>query len=72
MISFPKDTVVPASIDILPNGVGVIELYVVGELRDMPPALEYEGKTYGRSGWNSDRNVAFYRTDRKTVKIIKG
>lgn len=29
----------------------------------LPPALQYRGRTFAKSGWNSDYGVAFYRTD---------
>jgi hypothetical protein len=29
----------------------------------LPPALEIAGDLYGKTGWNSDRGVAYYRTD---------
>ena len=33
------------------------------ELRLLPSAVVFEGRLYGRTGWNSDRHVAYYRTD---------
>lgn len=31
-------------------------------LKVLPQALQFEGRTYGRTGWNSDRGVAYYST----------
>lgn len=28
----------------------------------IPVALEFEGRRFGRTGWNSDRNVAYFCT----------
>jgi hypothetical protein len=28
----------------------------------LPVAIEFEGRRYGRTGWNSDRHVAYYST----------
>jgi len=33
------------------------------ELKRLPSAVIFEGRLYGRTGWNSDRHVAYYRTD---------
>ena len=30
----------------------------------LPHALEFQGRRYGRTGWNSDRCVAYYTTRR--------
>ena len=30
----------------------------------LPRAVEFDGKLLGRSGWNSDRCLAYYRSDR--------
>ena len=34
-------------------------------------AIEYDGEIYGRSGWNSDRHVAYYRSDVKPALAAK-
>lgn len=31
-------------------------------LATLPIAVEFNGRKYGRTGWNSDRNVAYYCT----------
>lgn len=30
----------------------------------LPVAVEFEGRRYGRTGWNSDRGVAYFSTQR--------
>jgi hypothetical protein len=32
------------------------------DVKTLPVGLRYEGRTYGRTGWNSDRGVAYYST----------
>lgn len=39
------------------------------EWGNLPPALSYEGKVFGKSGWNSDYQRAYYTT-RKTVAYV--
>jgi hypothetical protein len=39
-------------------------------LEALPAALEYEGKVCGRTGWNSDRGVAYYSSSRKVAKGV--
>ena len=31
----------------------------------LPKALEYEDRKYGQTGWDSDKNLAFYCTSKK-------
>jgi hypothetical protein len=54
------------SAETLPDGVKVVMLDVADYIDFIrkPHAIEYEGQIYGRSGWNSDKCVAYYRTDR--------
>ena len=47
-----------------------IECLIIGmqtdnydEYRTLPEVLEYQDKLYGKTGWNSDQCVAYYRTD---------
>ncbi len=53
----------------LPDGVYLVELDCADQdaLKKLPAAINYEGKQYGRTGWNSDANVAYYRTDKKVA-----
>jgi hypothetical protein len=50
----------------LPNGVQVLtvpcsEAYET--FKTLPVALDFEGARYGKTGFNSDARVAYYRTD---------
>jgi len=49
----------------LPDGVQVVQLDVADYMDFIrsPHAIEYDGQVYGRSGWNSDRHVVYYRSD---------
>jgi len=31
-------------------------------LTELPPMLEFNDKRFGRTGWNSDRMIAYYKT----------
>ncbi len=48
----------------LPNGVKVITVSIE-DFYTSPHAIEYDGEVYGRTGWNSDKYIAYYRTDKK-------
>ena len=47
-------------------GVGYAEVKITGweEVKRLPQVIEFNGRRYGYSAWNSDRLVAYYRTDR--------
>lgn len=34
-------------------------------LKALPKVVEFEGRKYGQTGWNSDRNTAYYGTAKK-------
>ena len=57
------------SVETLPDGVKVVTL----DCRDAasfsrtPSALEYDGEVFGRTGWNSDKCVVYYRNDKKVA-----
>ena len=61
---------------VLPNGVGYLEVDCPCFYRERdafkarPRAVKYEGQLYGWSGWDSDRLVSFYRTDRKVAHKV--
>tara|TARA_R110000824_G_scaffold216002_1_gene402610 strand:- start:322 stop:543 length:222 start_codon:yes stop_codon:yes gene_type:complete len=57
------------SAEILPNGVKVVTLDCADwmDFVRTPNAINYDGQTYGCSGWNSDSCVAYYRTDKKVA-----
>ena len=33
----------------------------------LPKAVLFEGRVYGLSGWNSDKNKAYFRTDKQVA-----
>jgi len=55
------------------EGVLWLEVPCAGyeELKALSAALEYEGRVCGRSGWNSDRGVAYYNSGRKSAVGVK-
>jgi hypothetical protein len=61
------------STETLPDGVKVVQLDVADYIDFIrkPHAIEYDGEIYGRSGWNSDRHVAYYRSDVKPAFAAK-
>jgi hypothetical protein len=54
------------STEALPDGVKVVKIDVADYIDFIrkPHAIEFNGEIYGRSGWNSDRCIAYYRTDK--------
>lgn len=56
-------------VDTLPNLVKVAHVRCLDhkDLESLPNAIEYEGVVYGRSGWNSDILIAYYRTDYRNL-----
>ena len=57
------------SIEELPNGVNVImtDCNDYDHYSNLPKAVEYKNTVYGKTGWNSDSNIAYYRTDQKVA-----
>jgi hypothetical protein len=53
----------------LPNGVKVVMIDCCDyyDFTQKPHAVSYEGQVYGRTGWNSDKMIAYYRTDKKVA-----
>ena len=53
------------NVETLPNGVGVLIVSCdgYGDFKTLSRALSYNGRTYGRTGWNSDHMIAYYRSD---------
>ena len=49
----------------LPCGTKVVTLDCADykAYKSLPAALEYDGRAYGRTGWDSDMCRAYYRTD---------
>jgi hypothetical protein len=64
-VATPVQGVTIQSLETLPDGVKVIHTSV-GDYQDykrLPKAVSHNGCLYGKSGWNSDRMCAYYRTD---------
>ncbi len=40
------------------------------ELLSLPNAVTFEGRLYGKSGWNSDTYKAYYNTNIKTARKV--
>lgn len=39
------------------------------EYHDLPAALSYEGRVCAKTGWNSDKNVAYYQSNRTVAYL---
>lgn len=67
MEAIPRgDAFVIQSHETLPNGVGVITLPLddgFDSYKKLPRVLSYGSRLYGKTGWNSDRMVCYYRND---------
>lgn len=42
-----------------------------GSFKKLPAAVEYEGRIYGKSGYNSDRNKAYYKAGLPLARRVK-
>jgi len=65
------DNMIPVlSQEELPNGVNVVTVSCDGydELKKLPKVIEYHNRVYGQTGWNSDKNVAYYRDDAQLAR----
>ena len=53
------------STETLPDNVSVATVRCgnYNEFDKLPSAINYDSKSYALTGWNSDRNIAYYRTD---------
>ena len=40
------------------------------EFLRLPKAVKFEGQVYGKTGWNSDRYVAYFRNDAKVGFLL--
>jgi hypothetical protein len=56
---------------VLPDGVKYLTLDLYNDYLKMPVSVEFNGVQYGRTGWNSDSRIVYYRTDKKTATILK-
>jgi hypothetical protein len=57
------------SVENLPDGVKVVTLDCADwmDFIRTPNAINYDDQVYGCSGWNSDRCVVYYRSDKKVA-----
>ena len=55
------------------DDIGFLEVKVTGwdDVKKLPKGILFEEKEYGYSAWDSDRMVAYYRTDKPVGKAIK-
>lgn len=53
------------SLETLPDGVQVVTVPCADydAVQALPRAIELGGVRYGRTGWNSDRFIAYFRSD---------
>ena len=65
-----ENSVVVEEVETLPTGVKVITINHSGDAEQMPKAILFEGKVYGRVGWNDYRKLAYYRSDIKLAFSI--
>ena len=54
------------------EGVSFLEVKIsdYDDFAALPIAVEFAGRIYGKSGWNSDSLIAYYRTDWPMAKSI--
>lgn len=73
MKAIGKDVVSVLRVEALPNGVVVILTPCAdyNVFNSLPFGIEFEGGIYGRSGWNSDRGEAYFRSDYNTAKAVR-
>lgn len=71
-----RDSIAIMNAYTMPNQVSVIEIKLPADYEEaldrftaLPDALEFRGKQYGKSSWNSDTRTACYRTDRPLAKV---
>lgn len=63
--AFRLPLVAVQNVESLPDGVQVLTVACPDHdtFQTLPDALEFKLTTFGRTGWNSDRSIAYYRTD---------
>lgn len=64
---FPRhDVFVIQSHETMPDGAMVVTISLADgfeSYKRLPQALSYDGRLYGKTGWNSDLMVCYYRDD---------
>ena len=69
-----QDLITVNTAQVLPDGVFCVTVscHDYSEFKALPKQIEFEGKLLGLSAWNSDRFIAYFRSDRLNVaKVIK-
>ena len=71
-----RDSIAIMNAYTMPNQVSVIEVKLPADYEEalerfasLPDAIEYRGRHYGKSSWNSDTMTACYRTDKPLAKV---
>ena len=68
-------------VDELPGGVSCLTVDLPGgdeggwsyaSYAALPAALRFGGRTYGKCGWDSDKGIACYSTERANWAVIEG
>lgn len=56
----------------MPDGVKVAETmcFDYTDFRKLPGVVRLNGVLLGKSGWNSDRQVAYYRSDFVAAEVV--
>jgi hypothetical protein len=73
MVAQPVDGVLLLqSHETLPDGVKVLTTACVDydANKNLPKVVFYENALYGKTGWNSDKHIAYYRTDAQ-IALVK-
>ena len=62
-----KSAIQVHSHEVMPDGTRCLMVAVTdyADYKKTPAAVEYQGRVYGRTGWNSDRMVAYFKSDRE-------
>ena len=57
----------------MPDGVQVatVSCSDYATFNSLPAAIEVKGLTLGLTGWNSDSNVAYYRSDAHFATVVE-
>lgn len=74
MAEVTKEYVVVRRHEVHPDGVHCLILSCENgydTYKHLPDVLRYEERLYGKTGWNSDSLVAYYKTDVKLAEVVK-
>jgi len=66
----PHNDMVAITAHYFMDNIGVLEIKVNDtDYLAQPQVLEYEGRLYGKSSWNSDTMLVCYRTDKQMARV---